>query len=782
MWLLASSVLCAESDIVLFRALPPGWARFEAANPSHLSVLAAARRDALNNWQVEVQTAQKRCGRTFVSRTCIADPHALRESKLESPRKTTAPGAGDAKMVVLRAVINAHVSEADVDALLEDIRTIGVALTLGAKPLPEATTLLEPLGQALLTCPDALAVHTSDGPADGSAGGAGGAVALSYRQLVLEALAVASHLLTSPAGSVVPILAERNVDAYVAIIGTVMRSSAWLLIDPSLPVRRVAHMLTDATPSCEIVVTAGRIGAWSATLPLLDDHPAVVRELTPFLNDLRSETRAGKWAKTSLAPPIPAADGDAADAYMIYTSGSTGLPKAVKISQLQLVDILNAFRERWGGAMTAGKDIAIAQIAWAWDMHVLDMWLPLSQGATVRMLRDEERLDGSLVAAAIADTDAAARRLGGALKWLQGTPTFYQTVLRGGWLGDGGGDLTLISSGEPMPPELARRLLLRANDLVNCYGLTEATIFQSFERLTMPEGSQEDASTDPYASTIKLPDVNCGHACYSYANDEKCKVQLVRVQPGVPLPVRESEGEGDETAEDDTTLLAKAVSRELPLEAVNEPGVVGMICFGGSCLPRHGYHNAPELTATKFVPIPGVEMPPEVASIDETNTDLRAGSLMVSGDLGCWRADGKLQVLGRVDSMVKVLGSRVDLAEVKAALSEHRALVSDAAVLDVKVAAADGKLETKLVGYFVPTASAHAQATATGLVGIADEVELWEEIYDGGEIMPSPPPPRPALQSSDGPACLRLLADCRSVREEGRPRRGRRREARGWCD
>ena len=48
----------------------------------------------------------------------------------------------------------------------------------------------------------------------------------------------------------------------------------------------------------------------------------------------------------------------------------------------------------------------------------------------------------------------------------------------------------------------------------------------------MPEGSQEDASTDPHASTIKLPDVT-GHMCYSYANDE-VRVQL-DVQPGVPL-------------------------------------------------------------------------------------------------------------------------------------------------------------------------------------------------------------------------------------------------------
>ena len=62
---------------------------------------------------------------------------------------------------------------------------------------------------------------------------------------------------------------------------------------------------------------------------------------------------------------------------------------------------------------------------------------------------------------------------------MQGTPTFYRTLVSCGWLGEGGRGLTCISSGEPMPGDLARALLLRCNKLVNCYGLTECTIFQA---------------------------------------------------------------------------------------------------------------------------------------------------------------------------------------------------------------------------------------------------------------------------------------------------------------
>ena len=35
------------------------------------------------------------------------------------------------------------------------------------------------------------------------------------------------------------------------------------------------------------------------------------------------------------------------------------------------------------------------------------------------------------------------------------------------------------------------------------------------------------------------------------------------------------------------------------------------------------------------------------------------------------------------------------------------------------------------MGYYVPTSAANAAATSTGLASIGDEVELWEEIYDG---------------------------------------------------
>ena len=193
------------------------------------------------------------------------------------------------------------------------------------------------------------------------------------------------------------------------------------------------------------------------------------------------------------------------------------------------------------------------------------------------------------------------------------------------------------------------------------------------------------------------------------------------------------------------------------------------VCFRGSCLPANGYHNAPELNTSKFIPdldshllaggCPNTDMPSATSltsltsltnhtnstSSDEQASDSswyhvqarKASKMMLSGDLGMWRPDGKLQVLGRVDGMVKVLGSRIDLSEVHAAMCDNEAIVSDAAVVAVEGVGKGGAREgssKELIAYFVPTASANARAARDGLAGVEDEVELWESIYDDAYV------------------------------------------------
>jgi AMP-binding enzyme C-terminal domain/AMP-binding enzyme/Phosphopantetheine attachment site len=85
--------------------------------------------------------------------------------------------------------------------------------------------------------------------------------------------------------------------------------------------------------------------------------------------------------------------------------------------------------------------------------------------------------------------------------------------------------------------------------------------------------------------------------------------------------------------------------------------------------------------------------------------------MYATGDLGRWRQDGGLELVGRTDRRVTIRGFRVDCREVEATLRAHHA-IHDAAVVGVPRAG-----ETALVAYVVPDADGPAQS-ATELLAL----------------------------------------------------------------
>lgn len=88
-------------------------------------------------------------------------------------------------------------------------------------------------------------------------------------------------------------------------------------------------------------------------------------------------------------------------------------------------------------------------------------------------------------------------------------------------------------------------------------------------------------------------------------------------------------------------------------------GIPGELCIGGVGLAR-GYLNQPGLTADKFIPNPFGTEP--------------GSRLYKTGDLARYRPDGNIDFLGRIDHQVKIRGSRIELEEIEAVLSQHPAV------------------------------------------------------------------------------------------------------------
>jgi amino acid adenylation domain-containing protein/non-ribosomal peptide synthase protein (TIGR01720 family) len=111
--------------------------------------------------------------------------------------------------------------------------------------------------------------------------------------------------------------------------------------------------------------------------------------------------------------------------------------------------------------------------------------------------------------------------------------------------------------------------------------------------------------------------------------------------------------------------------------SVGEPGE---LCIAGDCVAK-GYLNRPELTERFFIPNP-----------------FGSGRLYRTGDLARWRTGGSIDILGRMDTQVKLRGNRIELGEVESAL-RALASVTDAAVA---VTTATGG-EDMLCAWFVAT-------------------------------------------------------------------------------
>ena len=111
-------------------------------------------------------------------------------------------------------------------------------------------------------------------------------------------------------------------------------------------------------------------------------------------------------------------------------------------------------------------------------------------------------------------------------------------------------------------------------------------------------------------------------------------------------------------------------------------GESGELYAAGDGVAR-GYLNDPDATALKFLTDPFNDGPDQ--------------RMYRTGDLARWRPDGTIEFLGRIDNQVKILGFRIEPAEIESVLQRHTH-VKQACVV------ARPENETKrLAAYFVPS-------------------------------------------------------------------------------
>ncbi|HZP11302.1 MAG TPA: amino acid adenylation domain-containing protein [Nevskiaceae bacterium] len=271
----------------------------------------------------------------------------------------------------------------------------------------------------------------------------------TYEELASRAQAIANALREAGAGRgrCVAVCMERGLDMPAALLGVLSTGAAYLPIDPAFPSERIDAILEDAKA---VAVLTSRDVAIKTAAPQV------------CVDDVRE----------SSADAVDVSD-DAA-AYLIYTSGSTGKPKGVVVTHRNLANFLESMALEPG---LRGSDVLLAVTTISFDIAGLELWLPLTVGATMVIASRDDAMDGERLRALIDEHKVSL---------MQATPSTWRLLIAAEWKGSPG--FRALCGGEPLPIDLAKQLLDRGVELWNMYGPTETTIWSTLWRVTEAKG------------------------------------------------------------------------------------------------------------------------------------------------------------------------------------------------------------------------------------------------------------------------------------------------------
>ena len=315
--------------------------------------------------------------------------------------------------------------------------------------------------------------------------------ATSYAALASRACAIADALTLRGLAAEQPVgvLMHRTSDLLATLLAILRAGGCYVPLDPDDPPERNRRIVTGA--GCELVL---------GDQALLAELPADLRESADpaaplvFL-DIRRFAAASAGATGSERSPDPSdptsrllhsgPPGGPRLAYILFTSGSTGAPKGVEVEHRSVVNLLLAARHLFG---FGESDRYLATSTVGFDISVAELFLPLISGGTV-VLRDRRLLlDPHRLAEEIRGHGATVFQTGPSV-WsvlLTEVPDFPRLRVA-------------ISTGEAIPPDLARRVAAVGDTAWNLYGPTEATVWATGHRL------ERDGAGRPARSPVSAP-------------------------------------------------------------------------------------------------------------------------------------------------------------------------------------------------------------------------------------------------------------------------------------
>jgi amino acid adenylation domain-containing protein len=410
--------------------------------------------------------------------------------------------AGHVRRVLEQVAANPDVTISDLD-LLDDAERSWLR-ELSAGPVTENPGRLfhEMFSELAATGPAAVAVQHERGD-------------LAYGELDRRANRLAQQIRALGAGpeSVVAICARPGPGIALGVLGVLKAGAAYLPLDPDHPADRLGYLLADSAAAV-LLTEQGLSAGGPGHVPVIWLDQELSRPPDPC-----------DPPETGVTP------GNAA--YLIYTSGSTGRPKGTVVSHRSLINLVHAQRDVLA-PVTSDRVLQFA--SFSFDASLFELTWALANGARLCTAPRQSLRPGP-------DLEQALARYGVTAAVLPPTALQVMDPAQAGRL------RTLVVAGEALPAETAA-IWSGPTRLLNCYGLTETSVWVTAEQLAGGTG-----------------------------------------RPPIGRPIRNTQ--------------AYVLDRELRPVPV---GVPGELFIGGVSVAR-GYLNQPGLTADRFVPDPFAGLP-----------------------------------------------------------------------------------------------------------------------------------------------------------------------------
>lgn len=253
--------------------------------------------------------------------------------------------------------------------------------------------------------------------------------------------------------TLVGVCLDHSVEMVVAVLAILKAGGAYVPLDPNYPSARLEFMLKDAeldiVLTCQTLVT--KLVSSQAQIVCLDKQ------------DMRDQLAALPTENLLLATsPFQLA-------YVIYTSGSTGQPKGVMIEHASLTNFVMGMKQQ-PGCDKADRVLAMSSLSF--DIHVLELYLPLLCGASLCLATSKE-------------PDKLVKLIEEqAITIIQATPATWKMLLDSQWQPQQA--LKLLCGGEALPLTLKDALLAYPNiELWNMYGPTETCVWATVSQMTL---------------------------------------------------------------------------------------------------------------------------------------------------------------------------------------------------------------------------------------------------------------------------------------------------------